>query len=360
MSRGLRYGTLVAMLRFFGFSIFLTILSIVVGGAKFGLGAVITMIILIAIEVAFSFDNAVINAKILARMSRAWQQVFLTVGMLIAIVGMRFVFPIVIVMVTAGLPWHTVVDDALNHPQTYSEHLEDAHAAISSFGGAFLLTLTVYFFLDDKRKELWLKRIERPLQKINSGIWLAPVVSAVVVLIFAAFADHDQGTIIRAGLAGAIGYAAIHLFIEALGKVTGNSEEESEGSSTGKLAMYTGWSAAMAFVYLEVLDASFSFDGVLGAFAITDKIVLIALGLGVGAFWVRSLTIYMVRKGTLDAYKYLEHGAHYAIFVLAIALLSSLYVEIPDAVTGASGLAIIYISYLSSKKAIDAQSPAKS
>jgi uncharacterized protein len=90
---------------------------------------------------------------------------------------------------------------------------------------------------------------------------------------------------------------------------------------------------------------------VLGAFAITDQVLLIVLGLGVGAIWVRSLTVYLVRKGTLKSYKYLEHGAHYAIFVLAVALLASLFISVPDAITGIVGIGVILASLVSSIEA---------
>jgi hypothetical protein len=333
------------MLRFFGFSVFITIASVIAAWVLLGPAAAITTIILIAIEVSFSFDNAIINAKILAKLSKTWQQLFLTIGMVVAIVGMRFVFPILIVMVTAHLPWGQVIDDALHHPKVYAEHLEKAHVAISSFGGAFLLVLSLYFLFDDEREELWLKRIERPLQRLVGGDFLPPIITAAVVGIVALLSGHEAGEVLRAGLAGTIAYTVIKVMIDWLGRVSG----------TEKTAHYVGWSAFLAFMYLQVLDASFSFDGVLGAFAITDKVLLIALGLGVGAFWVRSLTVYMVRKGTLGAYVYLEHGAHYAILVLAAALLISIFVEIPDAVTGIAGLGVIYASFIASKQAIQAR-----
>jgi hypothetical protein len=116
--------------------------------------------------------------------------------------------------------------------------------------------------------------------------------------------------------------------------------------------VYAGWAAFGAFMYLQVLDASFSFDGVLGAFAITNKVLLIALGLGVGAIWVRSMTIFLVRKGTLNSYIYLEHGAHYAILALAAALLSSIFIDVPNAVTGIAGLGIIAASFEASREAL--------
>lgn len=337
------------MLRYFGTSLFITIASVIIAFVVLGPGAALTTLILIAIEIAFSFDNAIINAKILARLSKVWQQLFLTIGMVVAIVGMRFVFPILIVMITADLSWSKVIDDALHHPAVYGEHLEQAHAAISAFGGAFLLTLTMYFLLDDARDVLWLNRIERPLQKIGGSFWLPPLFVGTVIIFVALFAGSDTGTVLRAGLAGVASYAGIKLFIDGLGKLSDQAEDNSAGK---KAKQYTGWGAFLAFMYLQILDASFSFDGVLGAFAITDKVLLIALGLGVGAIWVRSLTVYMVRKGTLDAYEYLEHGAHYAILVLAAALLSSIFYEVPDAVTGATGLGVIGASYIASRQLI--------
>jgi hypothetical protein len=328
------------MFKQFGPSAFITLAAVLLAGLALGWDAAVTTLVLIAIEIAFSFDNAIINAKILEKLSRFWQQLFLTVGMIIAIVGMRFVFPILIVMVTAHLPWHTVIDDALHHPKVYGDHLADAHAAISAFGGSFLLVLTLYFLFDDERKELWLTKLERGLQKIGGTLWLPPVLAALLVIILSRFAGDDSGTVLRAGLIGAVSYTAIKLFIDGLGHFT------PAGSK-----VYGGWAAFGAFMYLQLLDASFSFDGVLGAFAITDKVLLIALGLGVGAIWVRSLTVYLVQQGTLKAYKYLEHGAHYAILVLAAALLASIFFEVPDAVTGIAGLGVIFASFISSREA---------
>jgi hypothetical protein len=332
------------VLRFFGFSAFITVAAIFVALFGLGPGAAITTVILIAIEVAFSFDNAVINAKVLERLSRFWQQLFLTVGMVFAIVGMRFIFPILIVMVTANLPWHEVIDDALHHPEVYSKHLLEAHAAIAAFGGAFLLTLTLYFLFDDYREELWLKRIERPLQKVKSGIILPPLIVAVIIFVLSLFAGHESGTVLSAGLGGVIAYVAIKLFIDTLARLEPHGKQ-----------LHTGWAAFGAFMYLQVLDASFSFDGVLGAFAITDKVLLIALGLGVGAIWVRSMTVYLVRKGTLNSYIYLEHGAHYAILSLSVALFISLFLEVPDAITGIAGLGIIFASFQASREALAAK-----
>lgn len=213
-----------------------------------------------------------------------------------------------------------------------------------------MLTLTLYFFFDNGRKDLWIRRVEKPLQRFGGNIWIPSATAAVVIAIAAYFTGSHAGEVLRSGLFGVVLYTVIRLMIEALSKAAGQDEES--GAKTKKTAtMYTGWGAFVAFLYLEVLDASFSFDGVLGAFAITDHILLIALGLGVGAIWVRSLTIYMVRKGTLETYKYLEHGAHYAIFALTVALFGSLYIHVPEVITGAAGIGIILASFIASREA---------
>jgi hypothetical protein len=333
------------MLRYFAFSILITIAAILVALFGVGTSAAVTTIVLIAIEIAFSFDNAIVNAKVLARLSYFWQQLFLTVGMLVAILGMRFVFPILIVMVTAGLSWGQVIDEALHHPAAYGEHLAEAHTAIAAFGGSFLLMLSLYFFFDNGRQTTWINRIERPLQRVGGHVLLPPILTGLTIVMMSLFAGDESGTVLEAGLAGVGLYLLLKLLIDGLGRLEPKAKK-----------VYTGWPAFLAFMYLQLLDANFSFDGVLGAFAITDKVLLIALGLGVGAFWVRSLTVVMVRHGILDAYKYLEHGAHYAIFILSVALLGSIYLEVPDAVTGITGLGVIFSSFIASRQALRARS----
>lgn len=323
------------MLRYFGFSGLITVAAVLAALLTLGSGAALATLVLIAIEIAFSFDNAVVNAKVLEKLPKIWQHVFLTLGMIVAILGMRLVFPIVVVMVTAHLHWGTVINEALHRPEVYSSHLAAAQPAIAAFGGGFLLTLALYF-LSEERDVVWIDRVERSLQKIGGTVWLPPLAAAIIVGLVSHYAANPAGAF-KAGLAGLASYTAIKLFVDGLGKL----------EPSGK-RVYVGWAAALAFIYLELLDASFSFDSVLGAFAITNKVLLIALGLGVGAVWVRSLTVFMVRRGTLKIYRYLEHGAHYAILVLAAALLGSLFMYVPDAVTGIVGLGFIAASFIAS------------
>lgn len=137
-----------------------------------------------------------------------------------------------------------------------------------------------------------------------------------------------------AGGFGTLTYLLIHGAIRSI--------EKFQGVDAKKTAVkQVGLAAFMSFVYLEILDASFSFDGVIGAFAITSNVVLIAAGLGIGAIWVRSLTIFMVRRGTLGNFVYLEHGAHYTVFVLAVIMLLSALFHIPELIPGLVGIGII-------------------
>ncbi len=322
-------------IRQFSFSIVATLAVLVAVLVGLGWGAVLTTLILIAIEITFSFDNAIINAKTLALLSPFWQKLFLTVGIVIAIFGMRIIFPVVIVMVTAHLPWHQVLNLALYHPHQYAQQLEAAHTSIAAFGGAFLLTLALYFFMDDAREVQWLQNIEGPLKRLGS--WWMPLLVAICIVGVATLLPFNRLPL-RAAEAGAFGiatYGALKLLIDGINRLVGIRHP------SGKL---TGLAAFVSFIYLEVLDASFSFDGVIGAFAITSSVILIAAGLGAGAVWVRSLTVFMVKRGTLDSYKYLEHGAHYTVALLALLLLASLWFSIPDAVSGGVGLVIIGLS----------------
>jgi uncharacterized protein len=340
--------------RIFAVSGVISIVALVLVFIYLGPPAAFLTLVLMAIEITFSFDNAIINAKVLSTMSPAWQRAFMTIGILIAVFGMRVVFPILMVMFTAGLPWGEVLQLALHQPERYAEELHKAHTSIASFGGMFLLMLCLHFFFDPGRKIHWISVIERPLQRI--GVWwlysaICLVVLGIVTIL--PFNAHPKDTII-AGITGIITYLAIHGFASLF-----TSSHDKAEQHTGKIVQKVGFAGLSAFLYLEVLDASFSFDGVIGAFAITQSVVLIAIGLGIGALWVRSLTLFMVRRKVLAAYRFLEHGAHYTIGILAIVLLIGLFFDIPEAIAGLIGIAIIIASIFSSIKARNAEEALK-
>lgn len=327
--------------RIFAFSVTATLATLIAVAAGLGWRALFVTIILMVVELTFSFDNAIINAKILERMSRRWQLIFLTVGIFIAIFGMRVVFPILIVSITAGLGWREVLDLAINHPKEYAHHLDEAHPTISAFGGAFLLMLAFHFFFSDERDTMWIKRIEKHMKKLSHWAWPSVVTTIFLFAVSQLPINHHAKTTFMAGGFGTLTYLVIHGAIQLIEKYQGVDAKKTA-------AKQVGLAAFMSFIYLEILDASFSFDGVIGAFAITSNVVLIAAGLGIGAIWVRSMTIYMVRKGTLSNFVYLEHGAHYTVFILAIIMLFSAVLHIPELVPGLAGIGIIGASIAAS------------
>lgn len=344
--------------RIFGLSIAITVVSLVVAYLYGGLTALALCAILGILEVSLSFDNAVINATVLERMSEFWQRIFLTVGVLIAVFGMRLVFPLAIVWVTAGLNPVEAFDLALNPPAndaatfpdgspSYETLLTDAHPQIAAFGGMFLALLFLNFIFEE-RDITWLSWLEKPLAKAGKLDMLSVVVAGTGLVLVAEFlADaEDRSTVLVAGLLGMI----VYILVDGLGSMF-HTEEFEEGPQGGPstLVKATGKAAFFLFLYLEVLDASFSFDGVIGAFAITSDPIIIALGLGlIGAMFVRSITVYLVRQGTLSDYVYLEHGAHWAIGALAAILLVSIGVHVNELITGMIGVAFIGAALISS------------
>jgi hypothetical protein len=313
---------------------------------------VLVAIILSILEVTLSFDNAVVNAKYLKKMTPLWQKLFLTVGILIAVFGMRLVFPILIVAITANLGFTEVIDLALNDPDTYSEELEEAKPAIYSFGGVFLLMLFLDWLFEEKEVK-WLHPIESALEKAGKIGQLSVLVTVALVLIMSRTVEAEEvSTVLLAGFTGLL----VYLLVSGLDSFFDDKlEEDDEDESVmvvpkgGGAAVATAGKAGFStFLYLEVLDASFSFDGVIGAFAISTNVLVIAAGLGIGALFVRSMTVYLVRQGTLAQYRYLEHGAHWAIGALAVILLLELEFHINEFVTGLLGLTFILAAYTSS------------
>ena len=331
------------LLRIYGFSIIATAAVWSVVGIYSGFNAFVSVIILTLLEITFSFDNAVINSRVLVSLSRFWQQLFLTVGIILAVFVVRFIVPILIVAVTAGLGFGEVIHLALHEPHKYAEKLHSSAHIIDAFGGTFLLLVGASFFIDASKRLHWIKVLERPLAKAGKLPFVTMAVmiamTGIVYLLNGSRYSHDErNAILIAGIVA----ITLHIVMGAFDKISNGPQ----GSSTKQKV---GMAAFISFMYLQLLDASFSLDGVVGAFAITSSVVLIAAGLGAGAVWVRSMTIHMVHSGTLAKYKFLEHGAHWAIVALGVIMLTRLYgLELPEWATGSVGLICIAFSIASS------------
>lgn len=294
--------------------------------------------VLAVLEVSLSFDNAIVNAVILKKMTPVWRHRFLTWGMLIAVFGMRLVFPLLIVTVMAHVnPWEALVM-AATEPDRYAQLMLGAHTQVAAFGGAFLLMVALKYFYDENKELHWIPWLEKPValvgkvEAVEIGITLA-----TLTVLMSFLPEAEQFPFLKAGLAGLITY----IVVDGIASVLEASEDTVKDMHKASAGM---------FLYLEVLDASFSFDGVVGAFAITHNLFIIMIGLSIGAFFVRSLTIMFVEKEALQKFAFLEHGAFYAIGILAMIMLTDPFLHIPEWVTGLLGAVVIVLSFVWSVK----------
>ena len=308
--------------------------------------ALLITAILAVMEVSLSFDNAVVNASVLRNWDEFWKTIFLTVGILIAVFGMRLIFPLLIVGVTADMSMVEVAKLALNDPKSYSEKLMAHHAEIAAFGGLFLLLVFLNFLFDDEKDTHWFHWLEHKLANLANVPAMSVFIALIALLVMVSAVEGDTKLVVTiAGIWGIVVYVGVKALGHLLESTSGDDEEKASSDVSGNVVK----AGIGGFLYLEVLDASFSFDGVIGAFAITNDVVIIMLGLAIGAMFVRSMTIFLVEKGTLEAYIYLEHGAHYAIGALAVIMLfSGTGVHVPEVVTGLIGVAFIVWAVISS------------
>ena len=335
------------MLHYFKWAFIVTVLGLILG-AVLGwqmtgtVGGMLTIFficcVLAVLEISLSFDNAIVNANKLKDMTPEWQHRFLTWGIIIAVFGMRIVFPLLIVVVAAKIgPWQAMVM-AASQPEEYARIMHEAHLPIAAFGGTFLMMVGLSFFFDHEKDVHWVKWLEGKMQKYATIRGIEVAVVLVIILVVSRFLEpHESEIFFKSAIWGLLTF----LLVEVLGGLLDSSQEMLQAGAKGGLG---------AFLYLEVLDASFSFDGVIGAFALTQNLFVIAIGLGIGAMYVRSMTIMLVEKGTLTQYRYLEHGAFYAIIALSVIMFLQSFVHIPEVITGLGGAALIGVSLWSSMR----------
>lgn len=306
-----------------------------------GLISVFIVLILSILEISLSFDNAVINAMKLQKMNEKWRRRFLTWGIAIAVFGMRFLFPVLVVSIFTQIGLLDVVKIALTNSQKYAHYLHQTHSPIVTFGGTFLMMLFLSYFFDYKKEVHWIKYLEKHLQTFGNIKGAETIVTMLALFSIQNYVILEQRLfVILSGCSGVI----IYLLIDGITHWL----EEKELESTKQFATTIKGSGLIGFLYLELIDASFSLDGVLGAFALSKDILIITIGLSIGAMFVRSLTVMLVDKKALGKYLYLEHGAHWAIGALAVIMLISSFHEVPEVITGLIGLAFILIAFLSS------------
>ncbi len=311
-----------------------TIVGLIAVALWGGVTAFVIAILLVILEVTLSFDNAVVNAKVLKQLSEKWQHRFLTWGIFVSVVLTRALLPIAIVAISTGVSYFTIAHIALYDSEHYAELLEGAHIIISAFGGIFLTIVGLRYFFDKEKQVHWIQSVEKKLAEWGT-IESVVIGLALLILFIIAFALPDHRTeVLFSGLAGVLVFIVLQGIISAF------------GAESYKMH-HTGFAL---FAYLNVLDAAFSLDSVVGAFALSTQLPVIIVGLGAGAYFVRSLTVYMVQHKVLDELIYIEHGAHWAILGLAGAMLGSMFINLPEPITGLIGLTLVILAYISSIK----------
>ncbi len=257
-------------------------------------------------------------------------------GILIAVFGMRIVFLLAVVVIEAQIGPIDAIVLAAQEPQKSARIMDDAHVSIAAFGGTFLMMVALGFFINGEKEIHWNHGVERRFSAWSAFSALSIGLVLAVAISFAAVLEGEHGEeFLFASICGMLTFLAVDL----LGQILDTSDETRAATASGGLG---------AFLYLEVLDASFSFDGVIGAFALTQNLFLIAIGLGIGAFYVRTMTIMLVERQTLTQFRYLEHGAFYSILALSGIMFAQSVVHIPEVITGLIGAGLIGLSLLSS------------
>ncbi len=334
-----------SVMSYFKWAIIVTVLGLILGawlgwqssGTLSGMASVLFICAVLAVlEISLSFDNAIVNANKLKDMTPEWQHRFLTWGILIAVFGMRIIFPLLIVVIAAQINPIEAVILAASEPEEYARIMHEAHLPIAAFGGAFLMMVALKFFFESEKDVHWFAPLERLMSHLATIKGIEVAIVLISTLVFSSFLEgEDATTFLYSAIYGLVTF----LIVEVIGELLDSSQKTLSTAAKGGFG---------AFLYLEVLDASFSFDGVIGAFALTQNLFIIAIGLGIGAMYVRSMTIMLVEKGTLSEYRYLEHGAFYAILVLAFIMFAQTLISIPEVITGLGGATLIGIALWSS------------
>jgi hypothetical protein len=315
-------------------------LALVLGMA--GLEAAWITFVLLLLEISLSFDNAVVNARVLDQLTAGQQRFFLTWGLVIPVFGVRFAGPLALVCLAGGVGVGEALDAALHNPQHYKELLDLAEPRILAFGGMFLLMVFLRYFFNEAKTLHWLKPLERRLSAAGRVEALEVALALILLLLLvAALPVRLHGEVLVAGVIGLV----LQLLSTSIAEAFGSEEE-----AAGRLAAGGG---VASLLYLELLDASFSLDGTIGAFAITTNLPLILTGLGLGALFIRSLTLMLSREKALDSLVYLEHGAHYAIGALGLLMLSGIllkqwHMHLPEWLSGLIGVVLLLLALFDS------------
>jgi hypothetical protein len=298
--------------------------------------ALLTIAGLILFESVTSIDNAIINAEVLATMEQRAQRWFLTWGILIAVFGARGVLPWLIVWImTPGLgPWQALTASLTGDPAALKAIQGSAPVLLMGGGVFFIFLFFHWIFLEPKKYGLPIERVIA-----RQGAWFYAVVSLLLTVIVW-FALDESPMLAFGAVVGSTAFFITH-------GVKRYAEEEEARLLSGESHL----SDIAKILYLEVIDLTFSIDGVVGAFAFTLSVPLILIGNGIGAVVVRQLTVYGVDQ--IKKYVYLKNGAMYSILVLGCIMLAhGAGIHVPEWVSPAATFVIVGYFFLLSRMKI--------
>ncbi|MBI2334279.1 DUF475 domain-containing protein [Candidatus Daviesbacteria bacterium] len=296
---------------------------------------------LILFETITSVDNAIINADVLSTMGKKARKWFLLWGILIAVFLIRGALPWLLVWaINPGLGPMGALTAALSSDPKVVEAIDNSSPMLLAGGGIFMVFIFFHWlFLEPKKFGL---KGEPFFQR--QGVWFYAVVSIILSLVVW-FALQINPLMAFGAVVGSTAFFIVHGFKENAAKM----EEKLLGQSNGQGVIST--SDASKIFYLEVLDGTFSIDGVVGAFAFTLSVPLILLGNGFGAIVVRQLTVANIDR--IKKYAFLKNGAMYSIFVLGmIMLLDSFGFHIPSWLSPLVTASIVGYFFLKSRKVL--------
>ena len=297
--------------------------------------ALLTIVGLSLFEAISSVDNAIINAEVLSTMGARAKRWFLTWGILVAVFLVRGALPFLIIWAfNPSLGFLQIFSAAWSSDPLVHESIEKSAPILLIAGGIFLLFLFLHWlFLEDKK--LGLPRAEKFF--MSKGIWFYAVVS-ILLTVISWFALKESNLMGFGAVVGSTLFFITHGFKQ-------NAEEQE------KKLLGSAQSDISKLFFLEIIDTTFSIDGVLGAFAFTLSVPLILLGNGLGAVLVRELTIKNIEH--IKKYVYLKHGAMYSILVLGIIMIMhSFGVYIPEYLSPVLTILIIGFFFFKSKNAL--------
>ncbi|WP_243361991.1 DUF475 domain-containing protein [Fundidesulfovibrio terrae] len=298
------------------------------------LSASLTVAGLCLFETISSIDNAIINAEVLSSMSPKYRRWFLIWGIIIAVFAVRGILPWLIVWgVTPGIGPLEALTATFSSDPRVMEAVNSSAPVLLMGGGIFLILLFFHWiFLEEKNFGL---PGERYLMR--HGVWFYAIASILLTLIVW-FALKVNAHMAFGAVVGSTAFFITHGFKQNAEQ----SEQELLHSHKSDLAK---------IFYLEIIDATFSIDGVLGAFAFTLSVPLILVGNGLGAFVVRELTVRNVE--TIKKYRFLKNGAMYSVLLLGwIMVLDAFGMHIPHWVSPAATFGVVGYFFLKSRKVL--------